>query len=122
MTKTFSLLQLFSIVDGRLSTKIDDVYEILNHVCDDNLLTHHLPVAMNYIKFKNPKWFNILERDIKEIKHKLRTDNFEKLIDGINSMYNKTYEIPQLKDEFDTSDFGQYMISHSLLHKIGSNL
>lgn len=123
MTKTFSLLQLFSLVDGRLSTTMDDVYEMLNHICDNELMTHHLPTALNYIKLKNPKWFNEVEMEIEDVQNKLQTVvDFNKLVDGIKSMYNKNYEIPQLKDEFDTSDFVQYMIDNSLLNKIGSNL
>lgn len=34
MTKQFTLLQLFPVVDGRLASTMDDVYDVLNHVCD----------------------------------------------------------------------------------------
>ena len=117
MTKTFTLLQLFSIVDGRLSTTIDDVYEILNHVTDDNLMTHHLPVAMNYLKEKNPKWFREITQRINTIKAHLVSNTFETVIGAIKDKYNDEYEIPQLKDECDTSDFADFMIGNSLLLK-----
>ena len=52
----FNLKQLFSLVDGRLATEIGDIYKMLNHICNDNLYTHHLPVAHDYLKIKNPSW------------------------------------------------------------------
>lgn len=115
MTKQFSLLQLFSLVDGRLSTDIGDVYQMLDHICDTQLMTHHLPVAMKYLKEKNPKWFkdcsNLLllmginrELDFNACMELIKTDN-------------PVYDIPQLKDEFDTSDFSDYMVDNSLLLK-----
>lgn len=113
MKKQFNLLQLFSLVDGRLSTTIDDVYDMLNHICDNNLMTHHLPVALKYVKEKNPKWFqqvNSIYTNLgctKEVK-------FEKCVHIIEAD-NTVIEIPQLKDEFDTSDFGIFMTNNSLL-------
>ncbi|HEY4755759.1 MAG TPA: hypothetical protein VIH28_06880 [Ignavibacteriaceae bacterium] len=117
MTKQFNLLQLFSIVDGRLSTKIDDVYLMLNHICDDNLMTHHLPVAMNYLKEKKPKWFLEVEQRLTAIKATCQSNTFEVLIDYIKNNVNDTYDIPQLKDDFDTSDFQSFMVDNSLLLK-----
>lgn len=115
MTKKFSLLQLFSLVDGRLSTEIGDVYEMLNHICDDDLMTHHLPVANDYLKEKNPNWFVDVKNEISGLKITRDTD-FWTCISRLKS-YNNIYEIPQLKDEFDTSDFPKYMIDNSLLLK-----
>lgn len=124
MTKKFTIIQLFSLLDGRLATTIDDVYLTLNHITDDNLMTHHLPVAFNYVKLKNPKWFDELKKliadaetlcPIKERNHQ----QFEWLIEYFKT-HNTEHEIPQLKDEFDTSDFGKYMIDNSLLNKLGS--
>ena len=116
MTKKFTLLQLFSLLDGRLSTKIEDVYDMLNHICDTDLMTHHLPVAMDYLKEKNPKWF----QDGKSILllngiMPLQTD-FKECLEILKSNPQQM-EIPQLKDEFDTSDFAKYMIDNSLLLK-----
>lgn len=119
MNKNFTLLQLFSIVDERLSTNMGDVYEILNHVCDDNLMTHHLPTAMKYLKEKKPDWFVEATKNIQATKDILETHGFEVLIESI-SKEKSVYSIPQLKDEFDTSDFGSYMVDNSLLLKIGT--
>jgi len=116
MTKKFTLLQLFSIVDGRLSTSMDDVYKMLNHITNDNLHTHHLPVAMNYLKEKNPKWFHKLTNRFSAIKLMNHKGDFEMIMSHLKKS-DETFDIPQLKDEFDTSDFGDYMIENSLLIK-----
>lgn len=122
MTKKFTLLQLFSLVDGRLSTNMGDVYDMLNHICDESLMTHHLPVAMSYLKEKHPKWFGQVEQRIDAIKISLVSNTFETIIGTIKDKYNDEYDIPQLKDEFDTSDFGNYMIENSLLLKHSSKV
>lgn len=115
MTKKFNLLQLFSLVDRRLSTTMDDVYSMLNHICDTDLMTHHLPVAMNYIKEKNPKWFKEIDQKLTTIKAKCQSNTFETVIGYIKDNANDVYDIPQLKDEFDTSDFETFMLENSLL-------
>lgn len=113
MTKKFTNLQLFSITDGRLSTDIGDVYDILNHICDDNLMTHHLPVALKYIKEKKPKWLEDQRAD--NISLGLKKEmNFPDCLLILNNNI-KEVAVPQLKDEFDTSDFGDYMVENSLL-------
>lgn len=118
MTKKFTMLQLFSILDGRLSTKMDDVYSMLNHITDDNLMTHHLPTAMDYIKKVNPKWFQDLKAELDGIK-KLCGNDFQTCIDVIKESYNTEHDVPQLSDE-EKSEFGKYMIDNSLLKTIGS--
>ncbi len=115
MTKKFTLTQLFSLVDGRLSTSIGDVYEMLNHICDDELMTHHLPVAKNYIELKNPTWFGIVKNTYDTLGCTQETD-FNECMRILNTETD-LINIPQLKDEFDTSDFGEYMVNNSLLLK-----
>lgn len=121
MTKKFNLLQLFSLVDGRLSTTMDDVYSMLNHICNTDLMTHNLPVAMNYIKEKNPKWFKEIDQRLTAIKARCQSNTFETVIGYIKDNVNDEYDIPQLKDEFDTSDFATFMVDNSLLLKRMSN-
>ena len=41
-----SLKKAFSILDGRLSTEIGDVYEMLNYIFDQDFMTHQLPTAL----------------------------------------------------------------------------
>lgn len=126
MTKKFTLKQLFAIVDGRLSTTMDDIYDVLNHVTDTSLMTHHLSVASNYLKEKNPKWFQDVDKRIKEIERFCPVksevtgkvehchDQFLWMMYYFDNRQNDSFDVPQLKDETDTSDFGQYMINNSL--------
>jgi hypothetical protein len=57
MTRTFNLMQLFSMVDGRLSNSgMSSVTQVLEHVCNtQGLMTHHLPVAYEYLKKQKSK-------------------------------------------------------------------
>ena len=96
-TKQFTLLQLFSIIDGRLSTNIEDVYDMLNHITSESLMTHHLPVAMDYIKKTNPEWFNLVQNDLTEIKSNIG-NGFLPLIDFIKEN-NTKYNIPPLTEK-----------------------
>ena len=42
----FELGQILSVTTGRLLCEIDDLYDILNFMTGDNLMTHQLPRAM----------------------------------------------------------------------------
>lgn len=117
MTKTFTTLQLFSIVDGRLSTNIDDVYDMLNHIMNDNLMTHHLPTALKYLKLKSPAWFQKEIERLEMIRAKLVTNEFHSLVGAITTTFNEEVDIPQLKDVADTSDYIDFMMENSLLLK-----
>lgn len=107
------MLELFNIVDGRLSTKIDDIYRILNHVCQESLMTHHLPTAMRYIKEVNPLWYKDLKLQVETINEQCDND-FEACIKLIKEKYNTEYEIPPLSAE-QKAGFEEYMINNSLL-------
>ena len=50
--------------------KMDDVYEILNFIFDSNLMTHQLPVAVDYLTENKPTWFTDAENIINSIKKK----------------------------------------------------
>lgn len=124
MTKEFTFEQLFSLLDGRMSTKIDDIYDMLNHICDTSLMTHDLPVAFNYLKLKNPTWFIEGQKRLSAIASvefnslNFNTVEFEPLINVIKQKYNDKMEIPQLKDEFNISDFNKFMLDNNLLFKM----
>jgi len=114
MNKKFTLLQLFSLVDGRLSTKMDDVYDMLNHICDEELFTHQLPTAMDYLKSKNPEWFQELKEYLYDVKEALGTDDFKTMMNFVEDN-NEEFDIPQLKDEVDISNLGSFITENSLL-------
>jgi hypothetical protein len=96
MTKQFTLLQLFNIVDGRISTSIDDVYDILNHVSNDDLPTIGLTVVQDRLLANKPDWFIKAERQINAIKAGLCSNTFETVVGAIKDKYNDIYDIPQL--------------------------
>ncbi len=91
-----TLLELFSIVDGRLSTKMDDVYRILAHLTGYALFTHQLPSAMDIVKENKPQWFFEAEKEINGIKAKIGND-FKALVEFIKENQNTIYEIEPLK-------------------------
>jgi len=83
-----SLKKAFSLLDGRLSTKIEDVYEMLNFIFSDNLYTHQLPTAMDKLKEINPKWFSDAVSVIDEIKAIENTNDFAHLMKTIDFGYS----------------------------------
>ena len=94
-----TLKKAFSILDGRLSTKIEDVYEMLNYIFDENLMTHQIPRAIKALKEENPKWFKDAVSVVDEIKAIEDTDDFEQLIKAIDFGY-KRFEIELGKVDF----------------------
>lgn len=99
-----SLKKAFSLLDGRLSTEIGDVYEMLNYIFDDNLMTHQLPTAMRKLKELNPKWFSDGISVIDEIKAIEQTDDFAHLMKTIDFGYSN-FEIELGKLDFKTPFF-----------------
>ena len=75
-----SLKKAFSILDGRLSTKMEDVYEMLNYIFDENFMTHQLPTAMDKLRELNPKWFQNGIDIINDVKRTNNTDDFNELM------------------------------------------
>ena len=55
--KKFTAWQLFSLTDGRVSTGIDDIYDIINHIFNTNSSTIGLTVLYTSLKLANPDWF-----------------------------------------------------------------
>lgn len=116
-TKTFTLLQLFNIIDGRLVTSMDDVYDILGHIVGGDLMTHQLPVAMDFLREKNPLWFKDLTKKLADIKniHRAAT-SLESLVFVIKEQYHIEYGIPQFSQE-EQSEFSAYLVKNSPLAK-----
>lgn len=94
-TKKFTLLQLFNVVDGRLSTNIDDVYDILNHVFNTSVWTHEIPAYMNKLKAARPLWFVVIESELDTLK-RVYKDDFNTLMKVIKEEMNVEFDIPQL--------------------------
>lgn len=85
-------------------------------------MTHHLPVAKDYLEQKNPKWFVDVKGKLQSIEAEcpIKQRNHEQflwLMGYLQKKENPTYDVPQLKDEVNTSDFENYMVNNSLLAK-----
>jgi len=87
-----SLKKAFSILDGRLSTEMGDVYEMLNYIFDASFFTHQLPTAMRTLQEKNPEWFQNGVNIINDIKRTNNTDDFAQLMELIDKGF-PTYQI-----------------------------
>jgi len=83
-----TLKKAFTLLDGRLSTDIGDVYEMLNFIYSDDLMTHQLPAAMRKLKELNPKWFADGVQTIDYIKKSNQTNDFKELMSLIDIGYS----------------------------------
>ena len=82
-----SLKKAFSILDGRLSTEIGDIYEMLNYIFDDSFFTHQLPTAIRTLREKNPEWFQNGVNVIDVIKRDNNTNDFYELMSIIDKEF-----------------------------------
>lgn len=93
-----SLKKAFSLLDGRLSTEIGDVYEMLNYIFDENFMTHQLPTAIRKLQEENPKWFSNGVDFLNQIKKEENTDDFKHLMNCIDYAYAEdVIELGKLK-------------------------
>lgn len=115
----FTFKQLFSIVDGRLSTKMDDVYEMLNHITQESLMTHDLPTALRYLREVNPIWYDNLTKQLDIYKAAIGND-FNVLMEFIEAN-DFEVEIPCLTDQ-EMTGYNKYMVDNCLLKELGKGV
>ena len=89
--KYFSLKQLFSIVDGRLSASISDIRSILGVYCGRSVFTHEIPTLLDEIKSAKPDWYMQAKVLVDYIKWSNYTDNFGKLMDILDKDFTNVY-------------------------------
>ena len=94
-TKQFTLLQLFSIVDGRLAKTMDDVYDILGWIFNDNLSTISLCFAAEYLRKNKPEWYFKVEEELALVDEICYTRDYDTMISYIEN-HNRVYDVPQL--------------------------
>lgn len=100
-----SLKKAFSLLDGRLSTEIGDVYEMLNYIFDENFMTHQLPTAMRRLRELNPGWFERGVFALDEIKRVIGTYDFKEMIKTIDNDFSHfEIELGKLKSDFSFLD------------------
>lgn len=85
-------------------------------------MTHHLPVAKDYLEQKNPQWLKDAKKQLGAIEalcpiKERNINQFHWLMGYFQTKDNPTYDVPQLKDEVNTSDFENYMVNNNLLAK-----
>ena len=132
----FNLKQISNLVDGRLITNMGDIYEMLGVYSGEDLMTHHLPTVMRYLRENKPQWFidaeTILDK-ITEQQHDNGEDGYNteeesndsfdiyvKYVDNeiINYMDKPCSEITMdIVECDDTIALMQYVVSNSLLFK-----
>jgi len=86
---TFTLKQAFSLTDGRLSTTLGDIYDMLNFIFSANLFTHQLPEAYDKLKEENPEWFADAVKQLNAIKAIVGND-FDALMKYIDEYHADT--------------------------------
>ena len=87
----FPLKQLFSIVDGRLSTSISDIQSIFGVYCGRSVFTHELPELIDEVESEKPDWYRQAKGLIEYIKWRNYTDNFVKLMAILDSDYSNVF-------------------------------
>lgn len=98
-TKRFTLLQLYSVVDGRLSTSFEEFQMVINHIVGRNISIDEVPAALLRIKMENPYWYRTLKKEIETI-NLMNDNNVHKVIQSIKEYYcNLEFDIPQLENK-----------------------
>lgn len=87
----FPLKQLFSIVDGRLSTSISDIQSIFGVYCGRRVFTHELPELIDDVESAKPDWYRQAKGVIEYIKWRKHTDDFVKLMDILDKDFSNVY-------------------------------
>lgn len=90
MNNKFTLKQVFSLVDGRLSTSMADIYNMLGIVMGGSVFTYQLPTALDYLKSQNQIWFIEATKLLNNIKD-VHGNDFETLMKVIDSEYSDVY-------------------------------
>lgn len=114
MNDKFTVKQLFSLTDGRLSTSMDDVSAMLTRATGRQLLTHELPIALNYIKEINPDWYVTSKEQLEEIKKEVG-DDFTVLMEYYDAHMSDQYSVITEFTEGQKAEFTKYMLDNRLI-------
>ena len=87
----FPLKQLFSIVDGRLSTSISDIQSIFGVYCGRSVFTHELPELIDEVESVKPDWYMQAKWVVEYVKWRKHTDDFVKLMDILDKDFSNIY-------------------------------
>ena len=87
----FPLKQLFSIIDGRLSTSISDIQSIFGVYYGRSVFTHELPELIDEVESAKPDWYMQAKWIIEYAKWRKHTDDFVKLMDILDKDFSNVY-------------------------------
>ena len=87
----FPLKQLFSIVDGRLSTSVSDIQRILGVYFGRSVFTHEIPELIDEIESAKPDWYIQAKGLVDYIKWRNYTDDFVQLMDILDKDFSNVY-------------------------------
>ena len=87
----FTLKQLFTIVDGRLSTSVSDIQRIFGVYCGRSVFTHELPELIDEVESAKPDWYMQAKGLIDYIKWRNYTDDFVTLMDILDKDYSNVF-------------------------------
>jgi len=109
--RNFSLLQLFTILDGRLTTNMGDVYKILNLYGRRNIRPHEIIPMGDYLMSYRPSWYSLAYSIIRKVKLGCSND-FEEIVTCLKREYGKVRVKIKPIDKDQLSEHLIYMIDH----------
>lgn len=96
--RTFDLGTVLTVTSGRLFTSMDNVYDILNYLSNDEIYTHQIPrvmtVAKSYVLERYPQLDGV-GKDV-VINNKQDVETF---IDEQKSIYGDSFGLSPMTDE-----------------------
>ncbi len=91
----FTLAQILNVIDGHLFSKIDDVYELLDFMTGDSLMTHQLPRASDevkpYILNRHPQLRDMIVPEVTPA-------NYKKVLSDLEAVYGNDFGLYPIAD------------------------
>lgn len=110
MQQQFLMSDILTVVTGRLYSKMETLYEILDFLTQESLMTHHLPTARKFVKEQLISQLSLAQQDlVNEWEH---TENWQEKVTQANNLFGGIFLVP-----VDKTGFEDYMIENSLLIK-----
>lgn len=110
MQQQFSVADILTVTTGRLYSNMEKLYELLDFLTQENLMTHHLPIAAQFVKEQLISQLSPTLQDLcKEWEH---TEDWQDKVEQANNLFGLIALIPVNK-----AGFEKYMIENSLLLK-----
>lgn len=96
MSKNFKLGQVLTVTSGFLLCSIDELYQVLNYLTNDNLYTHQLPRAADAVKPQILAQFPELDIPIPKMSTEEQVEKFVNAL--IDVGFKKEYPLEPVSD------------------------